>query len=154
MLQEDGIGWDPIHIRAPVSIAAQIYMLFILAVLIVTMVKLVKVWSGAPPFRLKLQAGNPDYLRILERSRRSTKQWIGLAAIGWAFAFSHDVANFAISADESKSTGLMLLLSSIRRLGVLTEMAAFVTVILFLAQWHMLNRAERLRAWAADKTSQ
>jgi hypothetical protein len=153
MLQEDGIGWDPIHLWTPVEIATKIYMVFLLAVLVVAIVKLVKVWIGAPPFRLKRQAENPDYLRILERSRRSTKQWIDLTGLFWAFVFAYEVANFAIYADESKIIGLLLLLTSVRKLGVLTEMAAFTALILFLIQWHMFSRAEQLRTWAAKKVA-
>ena len=48
----------------------------------------------------------------------------------------------------------MFLWSSIRRLGGLTEMPAFVALVLFLAQWHMLNRAQQLRVWAAKKAAQ
>lgn len=136
------------------STVEKLFALFLILVLLVTAIRLVRLWVSAPPFWLRRQVENPNYLPVLERWRLSTKQWIGLTALCWTLVFSYEVAHFGLYADESRSTGLMFLWSSIRRLGGLTEMPAFVALGLFLAQWHMLNRAQQLRVWAAKKAAQ
>ena len=151
MLQENSIPFSPVIVDEPMGVVLRFYCVFLLTAMIVAIVKLINIWIGAPPFLLKRQAGNLNYLRIVERSRRNTNQWIGLTGLLWAFVFSYEVVNFAQYADESMRAGSLLLLNSIRKLGVLTEFAAFVALLLFLTQWHMLNRAEQMRAWASEK---
>lgn len=136
------------------STTEKLFALFLILVLLVAAICLVRLWVSAPPFCLRRQEENPNYLRILERWRLSTKQWIGLTALCWAFVFSYEVANFAIYAAGSKSTGAASLLFAIWRLGMIMEMAAFALLFLLLAQWHMLNRAQQLRVWAAQNGSQ
>lgn len=129
----------------------KLFALFLIVVLLVAAIRLVRLWVSAPPFWLRRQEENPNYLRILERWRLSIKQWISLTALCWALVFSYEVANFSIYAAESKSTGAASLLLAIWRLGTLMELTAFALLFLFLVQWHMLNRAQQLHAWAAKK---
>jgi hypothetical protein len=131
------------------SIEVRLYFWFSMVALLVVAVRVVRFWIVSPPFRMKRQSQNAGYLRLLERWRSSTKQWMGLAFLGWAFVFSHEIGRFGLYADESRRTGLDLLLSTIRGLGSFTEFAALIALILFFAQWHMLGRVQRLREWTA-----
>jgi hypothetical protein len=154
MFQDDNTHWDPIHLWKPAGVFTQICVLFALVVVIVTIVKLTRVCTGAPPFRLSRQAGNPQYLRLLETSQSSIKQWMGLAILGWALVVSYEIARFGIYADESTRTGLYLLVTSIQRLGTFTELGVFLVSLLFFAHWHMLNRVQLLRSWARTQSAQ
>jgi hypothetical protein len=153
MFQDDNTHWDPIHLWKPAGVFTQIYVLFALVAVIVTIVKLTRVWTGAPPFRLSRQAGNPQYIRLLEASRCSIRQWMGLAFLGWALVISHEVSRFGIYADESTRTGLYLLVTSIQGLGTFTELPVLLISFLFFAHWHMLNRVHLLHSCARNRSA-
>jgi hypothetical protein len=60
MLQESAArSWDIRTIWYSPSTKVKLYVLFLLAVCIVTSIKLARLWIAAPPFRLSLQAHNP-----------------------------------------------------------------------------------------------
>ena len=145
MLQEDAPGWDLIAICRWVDPITRLYGLFLLVAILVGLVRIVKLWIAAPPFRLTHQLHNPRYLRFLEASCSRTRQWMGLAALGWALIVSREVVRFGTYADETSRTGWALMMSTIQLLGALTEFAVIAVLLLFLLQWHMLNRIHHLR---------
>ena len=152
MFQETESGWVTGYTRLYVQF--KLYFLFLFVAIIVGVVRIVKLWIAAPPFRLARQRNNPSYLRLLEASCRSTMQWIGLVALGWALAVSQEIARFGIYADERTRTGWSLILSTIRDLGSLTELATSMLLFLFLLQWHMRNRMYYLRGPGTEKQPQ
>jgi hypothetical protein len=67
MLQE-AVAWDPQNMIVEPSTGQKIYVLFLLVACVVTIVKLIRVWRVALPFRLSTQANNPSYLKLLRNT--------------------------------------------------------------------------------------
>ena len=145
MLQdESSIGWDPLSIPRPLSPVLRVYALFLLVTVIVVMAKLVTLWIAAPPFRLSLQANNPEYLQRLRTVRVSVKQWMVCTLLVWGFVASVDLFQVSSRLLAAKMRGAVLILFAIRDFSVGPEMAFLVALFLFLAQWHLLNRIESI----------
>jgi len=136
----------PMYIFVEPSEGERAFVLFAIIAVFVAMVRLVRIWIVAPPFQLKRQAENPSYCQLLERWRDSTRQWMGFAIFSWACVFGYEAGRFGMYAGESSRVGVAVVLSMIQRLGVFTEIAAAGALLLFLAQWHMLNRIHVLQA--------
>ena|SRR5215467_792765 len=136
----------PMYIFVEPSEGERVVVLFSIIAVVVAMVRVARLWIIAPPFQLKRQSENQTYCRLLERWRESTKQWMGFGILSWACVFSYEVGRFGMYAGESRRVGVAVVLSTIQRLGVFTEIAGAGLVLLFLAQWHMLNRVHALEA--------
>jgi hypothetical protein len=148
LLQDDATGWAPVHIYAPVGVVTQIYVFFILAVVIVTFVELMKIWIGAPPFRLSRQAGNFQYLSWLEKSQSSLRKWMVCTLIAGSFALSANVTRLCDRFLMSKTVGAHAVLYGIRELSVIASLALVAVFLLFSVRWHVLSRADYLRRQA------
>jgi len=122
-----------------------IYALFLLVAVIVGVVRIVKLWIAAPPFLLARQTGNPAYVRALEASSSSTRQWMGCTLLFGGLVLSYYLATFGNAFPGSKPTVAVLLLDTVRFLGMVSFRAFTVTFLLFLAQWHMRVRIQHLR---------
>jgi hypothetical protein len=144
MLQESGT-WDLRYVDRGPSISMKIYVLFLLVVCIVTSVRLIRIWRAAPPFGLSRQAGNPTYLRLLQASSTSLKQWIGLTFLTLGIFVSVSLHDFCNGLLAEKRTGHDVILFAIQDFSTTLTMALLVVLFLFLARWHMLERIERLR---------
>lgn len=144
MLQES-VGWDTQNLIREPSTSFKIYVLFLIVACVVTMIKLIRVWRVAPPFRLSSQAKNPDYLKLLRTSSRSLSHWIGCTFLGWAILISttlYDVCNGMLN---EKVTERIVILFVIRDFSTALSMALWVVLFVFLARWHVSARIERLR---------
>ena len=145
MLQEDAVGWDPVTICRTADTITRVYVLFLFAAMIVGVARIVKLWIAAPPFLLKRQTDNPGYLRALEVSSSSLRHWIGCTLLACGLVSSYHVATFGRTFPGSKTTGFILILDWIQYLGTASCLAFVVAFLLFLAQWHMRIRIQRLR---------
>lgn len=146
MLQDDSaVGWDPLSLPPHISPSARLYVLFLLVAVIGTIAKLVALWMSAPPFWLSRQKNNPDYLQRLQRARISIQQWLVCTLLGLGFVVSVDLFETSGRLLVTKPRDTSLILLAVRNLSVTPEMCWFVALFLFLAQWHLLNRIERLR---------
>jgi VanZ family protein len=120
-------------------------MLFLLVVCIVTTVKLINVWRGAPPFRLSQRAGSPDYPRLLQSSGTSLRQWIWLTVLTWGVFASVSLYDFCDGLLTEKRTPREMFLFAIQDFSTTLTMTLLVVLFSFLARWHMLKRIEYLR---------
>jgi hypothetical protein len=64
MLQET-VTLDPQNMIVEPSTGQKIYVVFLVVVCVATIVKLIRVWRVALPFRLSTQANDPSYLKLL-----------------------------------------------------------------------------------------
>jgi len=145
VLQDDStVGWDPISLPPNISPSLRCYVLFLFVAVVVVIAKLVTLWIAAPPFRLSRQARNPDFLQCLRRARRSIQQWLLCTLLGWGFVASIDLFEASGRLLVAKPRDVSLILFAVRNFSVGPEMASLVALLLFLAQWHLLNRIERL----------
>lgn len=144
MVQES-VGWDPVNLIREPSISFKIYILFLIVVCGVTIVKLIRIWRTAPPFRLSKQAKNLDYLKLLQISGRSLSHWIGCTFLGWAILSSTALADVCNGMRQEKVTGLGAILFVIQDFFMSFSMALWVILFVFLVRWHVCNRIERLR---------
>ncbi len=142
---EQAIGWDPILIYREPSTAFKIYVLFTLVAFLVVVTRLIRVWIAVPPFRLRRQANNPAYLKRLQASRASLKQWMGCTLVAWATLASTTVTRTCDVLLESRATGMAAFVWAIKDLSTSLSLGSFVALFLFLAQWHLHNRIELLR---------
>jgi hypothetical protein len=131
-------------------LSTEIYILFLFAACITTIVKLVRVWPVALPFRLSRQAGHPAFLVMLETSVNSVKQWIGCTLLGWGILTSLSVSDFCNHLLCDKKVASFAIVSGIQDLSVALTMALIVILFSFLARWHMLKRIERLQCLPAN----
>lgn len=144
LFQEDAVSWEPITICYTTDTITRLYVLFLFVAVVIGVIRIVNLWIEAPPFRLKHQTNNPRSRRLLQMLCSSTKQWMGLAILGWTFVVSYEIARLGRYADERSSTGWALVLSTTQRLGSLTELATVSLLVLFLFRWHALNRIHHL----------
>jgi hypothetical protein len=144
MLQES-TTWDLWHMTRGPSSSTKIHMLFLLVVCIVTTVKLIRVWRTALPFRFSPGAGNPEYLRLLQTSGTSLKQWICLTGLMWGVFASVSLYDFCNGLLIEKQTPREMLLFAIQDFSTTLTMTLLVALFSFLARWHMLKRIEYLR---------
>jgi hypothetical protein len=150
---QESIGWDPIYIYHHFNAVTQIYTPFVLAALVVAVVRLIHLWITAPPFCLRRKIQDRDYLNRLRQWRSSTRQWTGCAILGWALVISSDLYTFGTRIIESKTIVAVLLVYDIQEIGASSCFAALSCLLLFLTQWHMLSRIQHLQAYAAPGQS-
>jgi hypothetical protein len=146
MVQES-VGWDlkDLDMFHKPSASFKIYMLFLLVVGVVTIIKLIRVWRAAPPFRLSSQAENPSYLKLLRISHRSLCHWAWCPFLGWAILSSASIYNVCYGMLNEMVTGRPVILYVILDLFTSLSMALWVALFVFLVRWHVCNRIERLR---------
>ena len=135
------------------SVSMEIYILFLLLACITTIVKLVRGWRAALPFRLSRQAGNPAFLVMLETSVNSLKQWVGCTLLGWGILTSLSVSDLCIRLLYDKKVGSFAIVSVIQDVSVALTMALVVVLFSFLARWHMMKRIEYLQRLSVNATT-
>jgi hypothetical protein len=142
---QESTTWDLRHMTREPSTSTKIYMLFLLVVCIVTTVKLIRVWRRASPFRLSQRDGNPDYLRLLQSSGTSLRQWICFTVLTWGVFASVCLYDFCDGLLIEKRTPREMFLFAIQDFSTTLTMTLLVVLFSFLARWHMLKRIEYLR---------
>jgi len=147
MLQEStSTTWDLRAIDFARSTSTKVYILFLLAVCIVGSVKLVRMWWAAPPFRLSQKRSSPAYLQWLESENTSLRRWIGFVFLWWGMFASvnlQDVCNGLLNI-QVKVINRLLIVYEIRDFSTALTAALLVVLFLYLIQWHVQNRMERL----------
>lgn len=144
MLQET-VTWDPQNMIVEPSIGQKTYVLFLVVVCVVTIIKLIRIWRVALPFRLSTQANNPSYLKLLRVCHRSLCHWIGCIFLAWAILSSTAIYNFCHGMLSEKVTGRIVILFAIRDFFTSLSMALWVVLFVFVVRWHASSRIERLR---------
>jgi hypothetical protein len=147
MLQESAsTEWGPVHILRNPPIAWRLYQFFLLVVCLVTVVRLLSVWRTALPFRLSKQLGNPAFIKTIERSRNSLKQWIFCTFLVWALLASTSVYNICenqLSRYNIRIWNPWALLTLADNANILTETLAVICFV-FVVRWHLVTRIEYL----------
>jgi hypothetical protein len=144
IMQEDSVTWNPTYFQPHIGPLVKLYVWLMLATLVVAFSKLIRLWIAAPPFRLS-RVSHPGYLGRLQATRNSLQQWIGCTLLAGCFGFTVEVYNSCNRVLEVKAAGIFVFAGTIRDLSVIPTLALFVAFVLFLIQWHLLNRIERLR---------
>lgn len=145
MVQDDSsVGWDPALLPPSLSPIVRIYALFLFVAIVATVGRVLALWIAAPPFRLSRKANDHDYLQQLRTVYVNFKQWMICTLLACAFVASVELYQVSTRLLEAKVSGTVLILFEIRRFSLIPEMASFVALFLFLAQWHLLNRIGRL----------
>jgi hypothetical protein len=117
----------------------------LIVVCCMTVVRLIRIWWTAPPFRSSWQVQNPDYLKLLRISSRSLSHWIGCTFLGWAILSSTVLYDVCNGMRNEKATGLGVILFVIQDFSMALTMALWVVLFVFLVRWHVSARIERLR---------
>src|SRR5258708_18186486 len=138
------VGWDPQNLILEPSHSLRIYMLFLIVVCVATIIKLIRVWRGAPPFRLSSQAKNLDYLQLLRISSHSLSHWIGCTFLAWAILSSTVVYDVCRGLQNEKATGLAVILFLFQDFSSALSITLWVVLFVFLARWHVSGRIARL----------
>lgn len=135
------------------SLSTEIYILFLFVACIATLVKLVRAWRVALPFRLSRQASNPAFLVMLETSVNSLKQWIGCTLLGWGILTSLTVSDLCNHLLYDKKVGSFAIVFVIQDLSVALTMALVAVLFSFLVRWHILKRIEHLQRLPTNETT-
>lgn len=142
-VQDEMVGWDPVHMWRPVPTITRIYVLFVLVTLIVGCAKLMRLWIAVPPFRLSRQANRPDYFHHLQRSCNSLKQWMACTLLVSGLSAGISTTGMCERLLETRA-GINALLFSLRDISVGLSFGVVVALVLFLMRWHVLKRMESL----------
>jgi hypothetical protein len=126
------------------STNVKLYILFLLAVCVVTSVKLARLWIAAPPFRLNRQADNPVYLRKLSCAKNSLKQWMALTLLVWGIFTSVSVYDVCNTLLDEKVFGGLLLISLAGEFSTALTLCLVVVLYTLLVRWHVVMRVEYL----------
>ena len=143
--EEGTVQWDSLTLEVHYPMIWKIYMLFLLVALFVTLAKLIKLWIAAPPFRLKQKANSSAYLKQLNESRTSLKQWMGCALIGWGIVATQGIRETSERLLQAKATGgTISILFAAYYFSPLLLSGLTVVLLIFLARWYLLARVQRL----------
>jgi hypothetical protein len=150
---QDGssIQFEPMFIDGHPEPTVKIYVLVFLIALAVMLVRLLALWIAAPPFRLSRQAKNPGFIDKMQAMRASMKQWMGCMLLGSAFVACTQLVQSCdrLLASNATNAGLVY---AVRDIAVSINLGLFAALLLFLAQWHLHRRIERL-LHGSDKTA-
>jgi len=119
-------------------------MLFLVLIGTVAVVKLLRVWRAAPPFRLSSKKDSPTYVQQLQKSASSLRQWIGLTFLGWGIFASVSLVNVCYRVLDEKAVGWATFLFVLIDYATALNMALFVVLLLYLIRWHILKRINSL----------
>jgi hypothetical protein len=145
MLQESATtSWDVRTMCYEPSMMVKLYVLFLLAVCVVTSIKLVKLWITAPPFRLNRQAHNPAYWQKLESAKNSLKQWMAVTLLVGGIFTSVSVYDVCNRLLDQKAYGGLLLISIIANFSSALTLCLVVVLFTLLVRWHIIKRMELL----------
>jgi|SRR5579864_400980 len=144
-MQEGTIPWDPLTAHRNEGPLVKVYVLLMLIVFIVAVVRLIRIWIGAPPFRLSKRAKDPKYLRLLESLRNSFCDWIGFTLLCGGFVVGSGVYSWSNRVLEINAVNDLTLVLIIQDLAPLLNLCLFVSLFLFLVRWHLHNRIARLK---------
>jgi len=139
------VGWDVRTIYVHVPASWRIYVLFLLTVCIVTLVKLLRVWLGALPFRLSRKAGDRAYLSYLQTLATSLNHWIAFTYLGLGTYVGFDVYDAFGRILDQKLLGTYAALATVQQLAGAFTMALAVILFAFLVRWHVVNRIAHLQ---------
>jgi len=147
MLQEvpPEVGWDIRSIDRFPPASQKFYVLFLFVVAVVALVKLLRVWGKALPFRISGQVGNDSYVRYLRNLAVSLNHWIALTSLGFGIYAGVDLSDTFASVAERKIMGISAASGVLQDLAVAFTMALVVNLFTFLVRWHVVNRIARLQ---------
>ena len=129
--------------RTP-STSMKFYTLFLLVVCVVTILKLVRVWRAAPPFRLARQAKNPDSLRSLQTTSHALTQWMGCVVLTFGIFFSTSLYDLCDRLMGDKQIGGLSVLFIVQDYATAANMTLLVLLFIFLVRWHLRKRIDQL----------
>ena len=132
--------WDYQHMIREPSVSYKLYILFLLTICVVGIVKLWKVWRSG----LSSKRDSPAYIRDLQISASSLRQWIGLTFLGWGIFASVTLVNLCYRLLDEKVVGLGTFLLVLIDYATTLSLALFAIALLYLIRWHILQRIQRL----------
>jgi len=145
MLQEStSTTWDLRTIGPEPSIGLKIYLLFLLGVCIVSIIKLVRVWRLAPPFRASRHRDNPAYPSLLRSLVASLRQWVSCTFLGWGIFASIRLSDVCGGLLYEKSVGSLFVVYLVREFSTSLTLTLLVVLLPFLIQWYVSRRMEYL----------
>jgi len=145
MLQESSSpAWDPRAMHSVPTAIFKTYLLFLLTVSVVAFVKMMLVWRIAPPFRTARQEGGPAYLALLKSTVDSLRYWRSLTYQGWGIFASISLYELCNRLLDDRRVGDLLVVYLIREFSTTFTMALLVALLVFLLQWNLHRRVEKL----------
>ena len=137
------VTFDYQHLIRGPSTGFKLYVLFLLVACIVTSMKLVRVWFYAPPFRRSTLANIPEYLRLLETSSRSLRQWIACVFFSYGLLFSNSLYDVCRSLLSENRVGSAAIIFGLEDYAMGLSAALWVALFAFLTRWYLLKRIMR-----------
>src|SRR5208282_6736948 len=138
MLQDQApeVVWQ-LHFHPATSLSSRLYALFLLVVCVITIIKLVRIWRHAWPFRLARQAKNPAYLGLLQATSSSVTQWTLCTFLAWGILMTISLSDDCVRLSNQRVIGTWIILDIIQDYaGILTATLSIV-LFLFLIRWHL-----------------
>ena len=144
MLQQTATQWDLNTIDRYPPPDEGYFALALFVVCVVATVKLVRIWTLAPPFRRTLPSDLPQYRKRLQLSINSLMHWFWLPAFAWLFLSSRRLYALFAGSETSKVIGIWATMGNLQELANYLSFALFVAFYVFLIRWYLLIRLTRL----------
>lgn len=149
---QDQFRLDPQTVNAPLSIGAKLYILLLFASCVAAIIKLFRIWRVALPFKFSRKQISAAYLRQLQASALSIRQWMGFTLITWAVLASFrltEICRYVLYARAVPHTDVIM--SDLVENATYLSMALLVVAFLYIIRWHLLTRGECIRTWGIEE---
>jgi hypothetical protein len=137
--------WDLRDMTREPSIGFRLYVLFVLVAWVAAIIKLVRIWRPAPPFRLSRQLDSPQYLRTLQTTSIGLQQWIGFTFLLWGLLACVSASSTCFRLYSEKVNTAIEILSATTNCVAALNMALFTVAFFYLMRSHVVKRIESLR---------
>lgn len=145
LMQDEAIPIDPIAYYRFLGPAMRVYWWFALVAVIVALTRLAKSWIAVLPVMLKRRAGSPALLSQLQTARCRFQQWIVAMLLGGGLTFAIEL--YTISTRPPVPPNIDEVRVGVGQMtAVVLGLTFSIALLLFLIQWHLLNRIEYLRS--------
>jgi hypothetical protein len=145
MLQESGTGtWDLRSMWGGPSVGFKLFIWFVLGTWVAAIIKQMRIWGAAPPFRRSRQLDSPEYARTLQTTSSSLRQWIGLTLILWGGCVSVRASSTCLRLYSEKVHASLEILAATTECFTALNLALFTVTLLYLLRWHVEKRIESL----------
>jgi hypothetical protein len=141
-MQEDVVQWDIRTMLCRTSVADQVLVFFLLAVLVVVGVKLFRVWKIVKPFSQRLPEKTAEYFNLLKLTTRSLIRWIQFSLLFGGFCIWIVAAKIVQRWFLNPKPGHIIGWCEFQQISGGVGLIMLVTTVTFLAQWYLEKRLQ------------
>src|SRR5690349_14941559 len=136
-MQEETVQWDIRSMICGTSVADQVLVCFLLAVLLVVGFKLFRVWRMMKLFSCRLPTNPAKYVDLLKLTARSLIRWIQFSFLFGGFCLWIVAAKIVQRWVLNPKPGHVMDWCGFEEISGGVGLILLVTTVAFLARWHL-----------------